>query len=161
MKAGIQNYSHIWTLICTNRSTSTLTLSWYFSLQEGLECFAGGGERTRQRQHRRDRSTGSCQWLDLFSKFIVGSAATSELTTVGGPFSQWERHLTAILANFNVFYVIITLIKSTIDVDRLNNNKINSHHRLSIQTPDQEEQQSLRKVLRHRDSGGTHLPKNL
>ena len=35
------------------------------------------------------------------------------------------------------------------------------HHRLSIQTPDQEEQQSLRKALRHKDSGGTHLPKNL
>ena len=37
----------------------------------------------------------------------------------------------------------------------------NSHHRLSIQIPDQEEQQSLRKALRHKDSGGTHLPKNL
>ena len=103
---GSWNHLHIWSLICTNRSTSTLTRSCYFSLQEGPECCAGGGERTRQRQHRRDRSTRSCQWEQIESMFVVGSAATSELTTVGDPFSQWERHLTAILANFNQWFPI-------------------------------------------------------
>ena len=96
------------------------------------------------------------------NKFVVVSCATSELTAVGGPFSQWGRHLTAMLAFFNVYYIVIIIsIKSTIDVDKLSNNMFNSHHRLSIQIPDQEEQQSLRKALRHKDSGGTHLPKNL